>query len=239
MEILKKLIRSFEERGIRGTATEILMNLIEGFRIAADSRFDRKYNVNTYGIIQIECLDINDNQKKTGFHYEPTPVPALKFMLKMLSINHSEYTFIDYGSGKGRVLLCASEYPYKRIVGVEYSSELHTVAKKNIKTWKNPKVKCFALESICIDACDFVLPAGPLILFFFTPFKPSVICKVVNNIQESLTINPRPIQILYYGSNPEFIDALRKLNLNYKEIYRRRPFSAMKSYRGIHFTSGQ
>jgi len=46
-------------------------------------------------------------------------------VLEKLSINHSEFTFIDFGSGKGRVLFLASEYPYKKIIGVELARMLH------------------------------------------------------------------------------------------------------------------
>ncbi len=43
-----------------------------------------------------------------------------------------DFTFIDLGSGKGRVLLMASEYPFQKIIGVEFMPELHRAAQKNI-----------------------------------------------------------------------------------------------------------
>jgi tRNA1(Val) A37 N6-methylase TrmN6 len=33
----------------------------------------------------------------------------------------TDYSFIDLGAGKGLALLLASKYPFKSIVGVEYS----------------------------------------------------------------------------------------------------------------------
>ena len=38
---------------------------------------------------------------------------------------HERYTFLDLGSGKGRILLQASLYPYKRIVGVEIAEVIY------------------------------------------------------------------------------------------------------------------
>ena len=43
-----------------------------------------------------------------------------------------DFTFIDLGCGKGRVLLMASDYPFKKIIGVEFMPELHRAAQKNI-----------------------------------------------------------------------------------------------------------
>ena len=239
MKIFRKLLTSLKERGIKGTIREIIYRLNIRIRVFADRRFDRKYGVDTRGIIRIQSLDININQKKTGYWYEPTPIPALKFMLKMLEIDRSKYTFIDFGSGKGRVLLLASEYPYKKIIGVEVSQRLHNIAKDNFKKWNSRKPKCFNIESICIDARNFKLPQDPLVLFFFTPFQTPVITQVVNNIQESLRDNPRPIQILYYGTSREFVDILCKTNLTCREIYSHRPLSAIKKYKGFIFNSGK
>ena len=49
-----------------------------------------------------------------------------------LDVDHSEFTFVDYGLGKGRVLMLATEYPFKRIVGVEFSESLDRTARQNL-----------------------------------------------------------------------------------------------------------
>jgi hypothetical protein len=46
-----------------------------------------------------------------------------------------DFTFIDLGSGKGRVLLMAAAYGFKRIIGVEFMPELHRVAEENIRKY--------------------------------------------------------------------------------------------------------
>jgi SAM-dependent methyltransferase len=45
------------------------------------------------------------------------------------------YTFIDLGCGKGRVLLMASDYSFHAIVGVELNAKLAAVANKNLAKW--------------------------------------------------------------------------------------------------------
>jgi tRNA G46 methylase TrmB len=46
-------------------------------------------------------------------------------MVSRLNISFEDFTFFDFGSGKGRALHLASEFPFKNIIGVEFSSKLH------------------------------------------------------------------------------------------------------------------
>src|SRR5271167_2282557 len=72
------------------------------------------------------------------FHspYQPTEPALFREMLATLmssaKIEFGEFTFIDIGSGKGRALLMAADYPFRRILGIELLPELHRVAKENI-----------------------------------------------------------------------------------------------------------
>ncbi len=224
-----------QKRGIRGVVRSKLSRLTQKIRIFAGRSFDRKFGVDTGGVIEVKNLDIKAAQKSASHGYGATPEPAIRGMLEHLVLDHSKYVFVDFGSGKGRVLLLASDYPFKSIIGIEFSQKLHKIAQNNISKWNNPRQKCRDIESICIDARNFKLPPTPLVLYFFTPFPIPVIQQVVDNIQESLTNNPRPIRILYYGTRQDFINALASLGLSYQEIYSHRPFSALGKYKGFLF----
>src|SRR5262249_50809953 len=106
--------------------------------------------------------------------YQPTEAALFHEMIDELrrrtSINFAEFTFIDLGSGKGRVLLMASDYPFRRIVGVELLAALHHIAEQNIAQYHSDSQRCFALESVCADATVFPIPQGPLVLYLFNPF---------------------------------------------------------------------
>jgi SAM-dependent methyltransferase len=235
MKNLKKVLRSLKNRGVKSTFRLILQRLYEKILLIIDYRFDRQFKVDTRGITEIADLDITESQKEGAIWYEPTPVTVIKSMLKLSSIDYSKYTFIDFGSGKGRVLLLASEYAFKRIIGVEFSARLDRIAKDNIKSWDNPKQKCHSLESICMDARDFKLPDGPLVLYFFTPFKESVTIAVANNIKESLKDMPRPVQIIFYGSSQNFINILMRFNFTCKKIFPSGFFAVLYRYKGFLF----
>ena len=53
------------------------------------------------------------------FHspYQPTDPALFQEMMASLPIEFDQFTFVDLGSGKGRTLLMASEYPFRKIAG--------------------------------------------------------------------------------------------------------------------------
>ena len=125
-----------------------------------------------------------------------------------LSVQHSavsrvahrtlgDFTFIDLGSGKGRVLLMASDYPFKRIIGVEFMPELHRAAQKNIADYSNDRQRCRQIESLCMDARDFQFPAEPLVVYLFNPFSEAAFAQVLENLRCSVEQSPRPVYIAY------------------------------------------
>ena len=138
------------------------------------------------------------------FHspYQPTEPALFREMLDGLALSSgvwSQFTFLDLGSGKGRTLLLASEYPFRRVLGVELLPELHHLAQENIRAFKSDSQKCAALEALCGDARDFPFPAEPLLIYLFNPFPESVLAQVVRNLEQSLREHPRPVIVLYHN----------------------------------------
>ena len=118
-------------------------------------------------------------------------------IMQALPIDFSQFTFVDLGSGKGRVLLMASSYPFQRIVGVEFLPELHRAAQKNITSYSNDRQRCCKVEALCMDARDFQFPPGPLVVYLFNPFSKSTFAQVLDNLRRSVEQAPRPVYIAY------------------------------------------
>src|SRR6185369_13533800 len=104
----------------------------------------------------------------------------------------SDFIFVDLGSGKGRALLLASEYPLREIVGVEVQPELHRIAQDNVARFNSSARKCNRITSLCMDAREFVFPDDPLVVYLFNPFPDYVLEIVLRNLRESLEKYPRP-----------------------------------------------
>jgi len=202
----RKVDRSLRRRSIAGTLKFIILNLGSVLTALGSSRksvqsvpseYDRKYNVDTSGQIHLSDLDIASPNSAFGNSYEPSPPKIIIEMISALGIRYEDYTFIDIGSGKGLVLLIASNYPFRKIVGVEFSSELHAIAIQNLRNYTNPEQKCKNIDLVLKDATEYVIPNDPIVLYMFNPFNEKVLRTVVTKIRESIRISPRPVFILY------------------------------------------
>jgi len=136
--------------------------------------------------------------------YQPTEPALFRDMLASLmqaspKINIREFTFIDIGSGKGRVLLMAADYPFQRILGIELLPELHRVAKENLAKYKSDSQQCFTIDCIQGDASELIFPAEPTVLYLFNPLPECALAKMITNLEQSLRRHPRPVFLLYHN----------------------------------------
>jgi len=135
------------------------------------------------------------------FHspYQPTDPALFREMMAALPIDFREFTFIDIGSGKGRTLLMASEYPFHKIVGVELIAELHRAAEENVTAYKARSRPASCIETLCLDAREFVFPETPLVVYLFNPLPDPGLRQVMRNLEQSWERRPRPIWIVYHN----------------------------------------
>ena len=59
---------------------------------------------------------------KWGVLYERSSETIFRNIMQKLSLAFEKYTFVDLGAGKGFALCLAAELPFKKAIGVEYSS---------------------------------------------------------------------------------------------------------------------
>lgn len=134
--------------------------------------------------------------------YQPIEAEIFREIINTLAIDFNQHTFIDIGSGKGRALLLASEFPFRRILGIELLPELNRIAEENIRKFSQAQGRTLPLESVCGDATEFKFPDEPLVVYLFHPLTEAGFRKVLSNLQSSLRGHPRSAQIVYV--NPVF-----------------------------------
>lgn len=145
--------------------------------------------------VELSEVTISSSNRGNGVHYLPTPWRVLDWLHEALPQPTREWSFVDFGCGKGRVLLSAGQRPYGRVVGVEFAAELAAAARSGLAA--ATELRAGSVEIVEGDATRFELPATPLVVFLFNPFGPPVIDSVAANLAQSYAAAPRPIIVAY------------------------------------------
>lgn len=158
-----------------------------------DTIFDRRFSLETAGVTMLQDLHFG-----RGFNgYAPTPRSRFFHMLRQVPVEHPQFTFIDFGCGKGKAILLAATLPFRRIIGVELSAELLQVAARNLERSENLRHGT-GVELVCADVRDFHLPSEPAVCYFYDPFEADILQPVLENIRTSLAETPRTLYVIYF-----------------------------------------
>jgi hypothetical protein len=163
--------------------------------------FDQMHGVDTSGLVPAAHLitgHVNDEHVTAYYGVAPSILRAL--------IDHwretippypiSRYTFIDIGAGKGRGLLVASEYHFRRVIGIELNPAMVAIARQNVAHWIRTHSEDFTaprlapIEILEQDALDFELPNTPALLFLFHPFEAPVLKQLLRRIETQFAGRP-------------------------------------------------
>ena len=166
--------------------------------------FDGRRGTDTSGMVMPWELKDRTNAPGDSNPYASLTSDRIRALLGAAPVIEGETVLVDLGSGKGRVLLVAQEHPFKRIVGVEWSSELHAIAQKNIAIAAEGRAPDDRFDLQRMDAAEYVFPADPLVVFLFNPFGAATMARVVTNLERSLAEHPRRIFVVY--ANPLHAD---------------------------------
>lgn len=206
---LRRVTFSIASTGLRRTLADTA-TLLLSYRPERDRSFDARYGTDTAGSVQPDQLGITDTEARgQAILYLPSPTRVTRWMFDNIGVDHREYSLVDLGCGKGRVLLVASDYPFRQIVGVEISPDLAAIARQNIDRYQPPSRQCRQVSVANVDATRFEFPGTNLLLHLYHPFEPAITIAVLRNLQRSLEASPRKVAIGYllYSSAVAAVEA--------------------------------
>lgn len=164
------------------------------------SEFDREFDTDTEKHVPLWRLKIDSANRQEGVRYQTLAPFLIRDAIEALPVRLEDFSFCDLGSGKGRTLMIASEYPFTRVVGVEFSAELNVVAGDNLRKYKSSKRICQEVSTFNMDAADFQFPPGNLMIFLFNPFGEIVLRGVLANLESALLQEKRTVWIIYFNA---------------------------------------
>ncbi|KPK32837.1 MAG: hypothetical protein AMK70_10005 [Nitrospira bacterium SG8_35_1] len=144
--------------------------------------------------ISLGHIDLKDDPTETvteRTHYYADS-GGLAFDKIMASFNITPHdAIVDFGCGKGGILISLSKYPFSRITGVEIAPELVEIAKTNIR-----KLNIKNVDIVCSDAAEFKL----------------------DNIEKSIFEQPRDVIIIYLNPNCHELIEASKIFIKTEEL---------------------
>ncbi|WP_072386915.1 hypothetical protein [Hyphomicrobium sp. CS1BSMeth3] len=189
---------------LNGPVLGRLFYLFEYARSYVEERweaFDARFGTDT------SAPTFERNQKTSVHFYVPTTASVIYEILNSLALQPGKFTFVDMGSGKGRAVLIASEFPFKKVVGIELSEQLHRTAEQNVERFRPASQRCTAFDLRCMDALEYSYGDEPLVLFLFDPFGREILREVIANLEASLRSTPREAFLVYVY--PQYEDVLK------------------------------
>jgi hypothetical protein len=177
--------------------------------------FDQIHGVDTSGLIPAGNLITghpNDSHVTAYYGVAPSILRTLIDLWRATNPPHpiSRYTFIDFGAGKGRAMLVASEFPFHQVIGIELNPTLADIAQLNLDHWLTTHAADTTAPPLAPirlyeqDALTFDLPRTPTLAFLFHPFEAPVLKQLLRHIEarfaKKLGTPPPAFDLLYVNA---------------------------------------
>jgi len=200
------VFHSIRKRGLSSTAGHIWGELW----------FDWRFKSETRAPVAVKDLAVNAASKDHAAPYQGASWFLLRRLFRSLigsgRIDPRTTCLIDFGCGKGRVLLAAAHFEIAKIIGVEFDPQLCATARGNLSRYGgrrgagNPPL-CW--EVIHADVVEFDIPSEANLFFLYNPFSGPVLSAVAERIRRACEDPSRRRYVVYV--NPVHEEVFRKL----------------------------
>ncbi len=170
-----------------------------------DLEMDKKLNIDTVGYI-----DWPRGVNLDYFRTESTSYQDLDRLIEEYDFREGSH-LVDYGSGKGRIIFYLNYRLGVSATGIEVNQVAYSELQKNLFDYENKfqdqKPNISILE---IMAEEYMVKKSDDIFYFFNPFTVKIFEKVVQEIENSLALHPRVVDIILFYPNVTYTHFLEK-----------------------------
>lgn len=170
-----------------------------------------------------------ERDKKNLISYQVTWTSEIKKIFKSLdqyfqknSMSLKDYTFVDAGSGKGKVLIEWFNQVKKlkikqKIIGVEIDNSLHKVAKENLSRLGFEK----KITLMNLGILKYKFAKKKYIIYIYNSFSREILKRLIKKLKN------KKIIIIY--CNPQFSSTLKKNNFKDVITWKNKKFNNLTS----------
>ena len=157
--------------------------------------------------LHIETTGRNDSFSTEHLYpYEPTSYRVLDRLIESGHISREDRV-LDYGCGKGRVLIYLNHRIGCRTIGIELMDALYSDAVKNVSNYRDHAKNVVEddIEIAHLAAQKYEIPLSVNRFFFFNPFSIAVFKGVMGRVIESYYEKERSMMLFFYYPQDEYI----------------------------------
>ena len=155
VSIVRRTRRAWRRLGAVGFVTLVGKNLrlylsgdAKDHAYVYNAQFDRDFDVDTLGVVEIDEMAVSDEAAIGAARYEPIQPEFFAHLVERLpAIEPSDFTFVDVGSGKGRALILAAVAGFRTVIGVEFDG-----AGRSINAGESTIIRTTMTDEITHDA---------------------------------------------------------------------------------------
>ena len=152
--------------------------------------------LNTIKIDRLHHENIESENLTHASIYQASNYYFVEKAFKYLKDEKVNYGLVDFGCGKGRVLVVAAYYGFKNITGIDFSRNLVLEAEANIEKLQSFFLKRFLMLFVMM-LVNYKIEKDKNCFFFFNPFDEVIMLKVIKNILFSLKEYPKKSLVIY------------------------------------------
>jgi SAM-dependent methyltransferase len=164
--------------------------------LLAEVLFDLRHGTETTLPREPEPGDSSTVALRDAVQYQGANPRVTRALLDALPPAARAARFVDFGCGKGRVLLLAAEAGFTQLTGVEFDPALAQAARWNLLRRARPGSTSRS-EVLTMDATRCAIPEEPAVLFFYNPFGGETLRQVVANIARRARASREPLWVVY------------------------------------------
>ncbi|HET9826073.1 MAG TPA: class I SAM-dependent methyltransferase [Chitinophagaceae bacterium] len=187
------------------------------FMLYDNIRGSIKYGSNTFAPIELKNLTIVHGDIKNASRYEAVSFYMLEHLFRAFRKISDKSSIIDLGCGKGRMMMVAAHFGFKRITGIDFAKEVCEQAKLNMRKKEN-QFPGIIWNVINQNVDNYEIEPNDCVFFMFNPFSYSVLKNFLRKLDVSCDEFPRTIYVLY--ASPQYEKLL--LDRGYAIIYQKK-----------------
>lgn len=169
--------------------------------------FDRRFGVDTLGIVAADQITEHKHLAAQILYYIGSQPSIVRRALATLGVVE-DYTLLDFGCGKGRAAIVASEFPFRQVIGVELSPVLAAKAQANVAIIAKKFPERPGIAIFNANVLEVALPSGKLAIFAYNPFGAEILTGVVKRLEAALAADTPHIFFVYVNSkHADVLDA--------------------------------